>query len=162
MKRLNLIGHKYNRLKVVKSIGSKNGKSYWLCKCDCGNFTKATSVNLRQNSHKSCGCYQVDFPSFKRHGMSDTRFHNIWKGMKKRCFKESSGNYGRYGGRGITVCKRWLVFENFRDDMHKQYVNHVNKFGEKDTQIDRINVNGNYEPKNCRWVTIKEQASNKR
>ena len=70
--------------------------------------------------------------------------------------------YEIYGGRGITVCDKWLEFNGFKDDMYESYIRHIKKYGEKQTQIDRIMVNGNYEKINCRWATLKEQASNKR
>ena len=97
-----------------------------------------------------------------RHGMKGTRFYVIWRSAIQRCYYPSHKNYKNYGGRGIRLHKRWLKFENFRDDMYKSYLIHVKRFGEKNTQIDRIRVNGNYYKDNCRWVTLKEQAANKR
>ena len=91
----------------------------------------------------------------KTHGMSRTRPFTIWQGMKNRCYRKGIVNYSRYGGRGIRVCKRWREsFESFWEDMGSTYF--------KGAQIDRIDSNGNYEPVNCRWVTKKQQASNKR
>jgi hypothetical protein len=82
-------------------------------------------------------------------------------GMKKRCLLPTNGGYKNYGARGINVCERWLKFENFKEDMYESYLKHVEEFGEKNTSLDRIDVNGNYEPSNCRWVTLEEQNNNR-
>lgn len=95
------------------------------------------------------------------HGMTGARIFNIWQAMKGRCNRHSSIEYKNYGGRGITYDERWEKFESFYEDMGKSYEEHVKEFGEKDTSIDRINVDGNYCKENCKWSTIKEQANNK-
>ena len=88
------------------------------------------------------------------------RFYNIWKSMKQRCLDKKHIAFKRYGGSGITVCKRWIKFENFMEDMLESYSKHVKEFGERQTTIDRINNEGNYELSNCRWATWLEQAHN--
>src|SRR5690625_3742702 len=97
-----------------------------------------------------------------KHGMSYTKFYYVWGSMLQRCQNENNARYKDYGGRGITVCDRWHKFENFRDDMLKSYEEHSNIYGEEKTTIDRIDVDGNYEPSNCRWTTQTEQVRNQR
>jgi len=97
------------------------------------------------------------------HNMSYTRFYKIWQSMKIRCYNKKAINYCDYGARGISICKEWLEsFENFRDDMYKSYLEHVDNYGEKDTSIDRIDVNKDYYPKNCKWATKIQQSNNRR
>lgn len=155
---IDITGERYHSLKVVRFDHIKDGKSYWLCKCDCGKFTIQSSNNLRRSRVKSCGCKRYDkfIKMNTKHGKHGTRIYNIWKGIKTRCLNPNHGDYKNYGGRGITICSEWMHnFQEFYDwSMAHGYSDNLT--------IDRINVNGNYEPSNCRWVTMKEQAHNKR
>jgi hypothetical protein len=155
-----LIGKKFGYLLVLEREVSRNGRSYWKCKCDCGNICIINSKWLINGRTKSCGCYRQKLlvKRATKHGMSETRFCKIWYKMLQRCLNPNDAGYKDYGGRGITVCDRWLKFENFRDDMLIRYNYHIRKYGEQNTSIDRKNVNGNYEPSNCKWATDKEQA----
>ena len=164
-KRANLIGRPFGKLVVEKYIGSdKNGQAKWLCRCSCGGSTITSTSHLNSGHTQSCGCSRLE-TSIKRltiHGMDGSRFHTIWKNMKQRCSNKNATDFARYGGRGIEVCERWSNFINFKDDMYESYIKHIEEYGERDTQIDRINPNGNYKPSNCRWATWEEQGKNKR
>lgn len=160
---INLIGKKFNRLTVIERVQNANDNStQWLCQCDCGNQIVVRGKLLRLGFTKSCGCLRKE--TTKRtnkeykviHKGTGTRLYRIWKGMKNRCLNSSIKDYIHYGGRGIKVCDEWLNnFIIFKDwAMRNGYTDELT--------IDRIDVNGNYEPSNCRWITDKEQKRNKR
>lgn len=158
MKRSNLKGKKFGRLKVDKMIYIKNGHIYWKCKCDCGNDCIVKGYSLKSGNTKSCGCLQKENASKAKykHRMSKTKLYKRWEDIKKRCYNKNSYNYKNYGGRGIKMCDEWLNdFMNFYSwAMENGY--------EEKLSIDRINNNGDYEPNNCRWVDIKTQCNNRR
>ncbi len=118
---------------------------------------------LTRGSTKSCGCYShgIFKKNVTKHGMKGTRFYSIWRNMHSRCENQKAINYNIYGGRGISVCKRWFKFLNFKTDMYQEYLEHVATYGESNTQIDRIDNNSGYSKTNCQWATRSSQCSNR-
>lgn len=151
-----MIGHKYGKITVTgidHSVREKNQTIVFIrCACDCGKTFIARSNNLKSGATKSCGC--ANFRS-RKHGESQTRLYGIWYTMRYRCNSSLAGDYRYYGGRGIKVCDGWSDFMTF-----KQWA--LSHGYSDDLTIDRINNDGNYEPSNCRWTTMKEQSRNKR
>lgn len=155
MKAKNLVGKKFGKLLVLEKYkNSKNGRTQWLCKCDCGNFSVVKTYRLTTGQTLSCGCKKFESHN-KKHGMKNTRIYSIWCGMKKRCYNHNDKKYKSYGAVGIEVCEEWKSdFESFYNWSIK------NGYSENLT-IDRINLKGNYSPENCRWITNLDQQNNK-
>lgn len=171
-KRIDLTGQRYGRLIVLERAEphiTKSGKKIerWKCKCDCGNETVVRHGNIRNGSTTSCGCYHKEkFGDINRtHNLSNkSHLYGVWKSIKDRCYREKCKSYKNYGGRGIKMCDEW------KNDYKSFYVWAIeNGYEEKQTtggmnilSIDRIDVNGDYCPSNCRFVTNIVQARNKR
>ena len=152
---IDITGNRYGKLVVIKRAENRvqpNGNvvAQWLCRCDCGNKKVIASAGLRYGKVKSCGCL------WKKHGYSGERLYHIWVNMKQRCYNQHSKDYKNYGLLNVRVCDEWLHdYLLFRKWAYSHGY-------EDDLTIDRINVYGNYEPDNCRWITNAEQQKNRR
>lgn len=150
-----LINQKFNKLLVLSRSSKHNVVSkakYWLCQCDCGNTAIVDSHSLIYGKTKSCGCYMIEKNSI--HNMSDSIEYKRWWNMIRRCSDPYIDGYSNYGGRGIIVCDRWKEFKNFYND--------IGPIPDNTYSIERVDVNGNYEPSNCIWLPVNKQQRNQR
>ena len=159
----NLIGRKFDRWTVIAKAEKRNGMSVWKCRCECGTEKEVYQKHLLSGATKSCGCLakeksskrmKQNNPTVRKHKMCYTRLYNVWSGIKQRCQNPHNTKYQNYGGRGIKICEEWQDFGNFM-----QWA--LNNGYDETLTIDRINYDGDYEPCNCRFITIQEQQFNK-
>lgn len=153
-----LTGRRFDRWFVASFAGRRaSDKQYmWCCTCACGATGVVTGAALRSGRSRSCGCFRAEYFSRVKttHGMTKTPEYQTWSGILARCLNPNGPAWGNYGGRGITVCDRWLKFENFFADMgRKPSVMHT---------LERLNNDGPYDPSNCRWATYTQQNRNRR
>lgn len=153
-------GTEFGRLTVLEKAAV--GVNRWVCRCSCGNEVTLCANKLLSGNNKSCGCLKrsVLGDASRLHGKANSRItgyasrtYGIWQAMRGRCLNPNNVRWAAYGGRGIKICKRWNKFENFLADMGEAPLG---------LTLDRINVDGDYKPSNCRWATWLEQARNKR
>lgn len=145
-----LTGKRFGRLVATKYLGN----SCWECQCDCGKITNVGIGDLKNSHTRSCGCLFLE--TIRTHGLANSRLYKIREGMITRCYKKNSISYDNYGGRGITICDEWL------NDFMSFYNWAMANGYDDNLTIERIDVNGNYEPSNCKWITNSEQSKNKR
>lgn len=155
---IDLTGRVFGRLTVISEAPRRHRKvPRWLCECSCGKAAVVEGKNLRHGLTVSCGCFAKEVTSLltTSHGLTNSAEYKTWTGMKRRCLNKNDPSYDRYGGRGIRICDRWLTsFENFYADMGPRPSDGYS--------IERIDANRDYEPNNCKWIPMRDQAANKR
>ena len=147
---MNLVGERFGRWTVLEPAQSKGYVKYWKCQCDCGTIRNVRQMSLRSGKSTSCGCYHreeaksIGKRSLK-HGDFGTHLYGIWNAMKNRCYNSHTKYFSDYGGRGIAVCDEWHNYVGFKEWA-------ISAGYSDGLSLERIDVNGNYEPNNCKWI----------
>ena len=166
--REDISGNRYGRLVAISyhHFSAKQCQTFWLCQCDCGRKVIVGKSHLKDGHTKSCGCLQREVSSKVtsarnyKHGHTHERLYRVWASIKTRCYNKRNKGFCDYGGRGIKMCDEWNDYESFRAWALANGYDEIAARGV--TTIDRIDVNGNYCPENCRFISIAEQNRNKR